>query len=146
MLTTSVYRFYTSYAQQPVPPDGRKMILFDNGIAVDREKFTAYCRDEGTDSWITAGKVIYATDKTVKETANDQGNADYAVLFFQEGDTYKATLCTAPLTETIFFRLYFLQGRGLKYFQLDARQQEPGHSTIYLYKIDWDNPTQEQRK
>ncbi|HTY44971.1 MAG TPA: STT3 domain-containing protein [Patescibacteria group bacterium] len=146
LLTTSVYRFYTNYAQQPVPQDNRKIILFDNGIVVDREKTAAYFRDETTGSWITAGKVIWATEKTLKETINSQGNADYAVLFFQEADNYKATLCTAPLTETLFFKLYFLQGRGLKYFQLDARQQEPGHTTIYLYKINWGNSTQEQRK
>lgn len=130
------YRFLAPYVELPLPPEGEKLLLFDNGLAVDRENLRAFFSLGA--GWIIPGKVIFINEGEIRESINEEGNKDFAVLLSRKNDIYKATLFTAPLAETLFFKLYFLNGKGLKHFKLFHKESKKGFTHIYLYKINWE--------
>lgn len=134
---SSPYEFYTGYSERFSSGSGGKILMFDNGISVDKDNLEAYLFDRTAAKWISAGEVIFVDKKgAIKEKTNRQGDMRYSVLFSEEGDTCKAVMFSRLLAQSIFFKLYFLNGRGLKHFQLIKREYHKDSGTdIYLYKV-----------
>jgi hypothetical protein len=141
-ISTASYSFFIPYSERIAPPEGQNLIMFDNGLAVDRENLKAYFRNDLYSKWITAGCVIFVSGESVKENINKEGNKDYSVLLSKDNNIYKATLFSSALTQSLFFKLYFMNGKGLKHFKLVHEEYKKGFVHIYLYKIDWNNTFQ----
>lgn len=130
------YEFYGVYSEQGIRGDDR-IILFNNGLMVDSENLKAYFNDAFSRKWVTIGHVILMTKDGMKENINNKGDADYSVLLTQKNDnTYKAILSSTPLAGTLFFRLYFTNGMGLKHFELINHESKNEKNDIYLYKVN----------
>jgi hypothetical protein len=133
------YEFLLPYSEHVNPPESERLILFDNELVVDRENLTAYFRKGIPPKWTAAGKVIFVSPESIKENINKDGDKKYAVLFSENNNIYKATLFSSPLADSLFFKLYFMNGRGLKHFKLIHEEYKKGFTHIFLYKIDWEN-------
>jgi dolichyl-diphosphooligosaccharide--protein glycosyltransferase len=134
------YRFYTDYSQKKFLGPG-STVLFNNGIEANISNLTAIYRGRlGASSgpWLVAGNFIFADREGIKENGNPEGDANYSVLLRQlDAMTYKATLLSSPLARSLFFKLYFLEGLGLKHFKLAHHESRQGNSDdIYLYKVE----------
>jgi dolichyl-diphosphooligosaccharide--protein glycosyltransferase len=65
-------------------------------------------------------------------------NQQVAVLLYPTGpQSYKSLVSSPELVTSIFVRLYFLEGHGLKYFREFDRQQLLTGGQIITYKVDW---------
>lgn len=135
-LSSSTYRFYTTYSRQAVSNEKIKTVLFDNGLAIDKDNLVSYYRDDVLGRWIIPGHLIFVNKDIVKEVINKNGDQNYSVLFFKDDTGYRATLFSRPLADSLFFKLYFLNGRGLKHFKLVAHESKKHYSNIYLYKME----------
>lgn len=142
-ISTGIYQFYTVYSEKILTNKNEKIILFDNGLSVDRENLKAYFRDDISAKWITPGHLIFITKEEIKENINSQGDSNYSVMLSEDNNVYKALLFSRPLAQSLFFKLFFMNGRGLKHFKLINHESKKGYNNIYLYKIDWDSTTKE---
>jgi hypothetical protein len=134
------YKFYTSYSEKELHQNSEKIILFDNGLVIDRESLRSYYRDDYIGIWRIPAHLIFISKETIKENMNNEGDKRYSVLLSENDNTYKAILFSSPLAHSLFLRLYFMKGMGLKHFNLVHHEEnkEMG-GNIYLYKIVWDS-------
>jgi len=61
---------------------------------------------------------------------------DVAALIFKEPDSYRAILLDSQLTDSMFVRLYFFGGSGLKYFKPFSEVND-GEKYIRVFEINW---------
>ena len=133
------YRFYSYGLALNSGTKGAKRILFNNGLLVDKDNLNFYYWQDALKKWIIPGEVIFITKDKVEEKTV-KGDKGYSLLFSEKGDTYEEILLDRQLAHSMLIKLYFMKGRGLKYFQLCEQEENKGKNTyIYLYKINWDN-------
>ncbi len=70
------------------------------------------------------------------ENTNTKGNPFYSVLLTKNKGIYKAIMFSRPLAQSLFFKLYFMKGRGLKHFMEVHYERKDNGTNIYLYKIE----------
>ena len=70
------------------------------------------------------------------ETLCANPNVPFSVLVFETKDGYKSILLDRELARSLFVRLYFLGGRGLKHF-VSFIDVEEGNNFIRFFSINW---------
>lgn len=130
------YKIYTARSKKNIQGSPR-VILFDNGIAVDLEKFKSYYK--GGDTWMVPGRLIIfdKNKKELKEYRNNEGNPSLCAFLAQEGSIYISFLVSSVFADSLFFNLYFTGGVGQNNFELIFQETKDGFSNIYLYRIKW---------
>lgn len=77
-------------------------------------------------------------DGTFTETRFNDSNLNIAVLLFPTGGSnWRSVLASPELIKSIFVKLYFLEGHGLKYFKEFNRQSFLTGGQVIVYKVDW---------
>ncbi len=61
-----------------------------------------------------------------------------AAAFFRKGADYQSILMDPALTASMFTRLFFFQGVGLKHFDRFHGDQDISGLDIYVYEVDWE--------
>ncbi len=84
-----------------------------------------------------AGRVIvYERDGTKREVRSN-GNENVAVVMWQDGDGVKAISVYSPLADSMFTRLYYLHGLGLRHFKPFSEERQLIGGMVYAWKVDW---------
>ncbi|MEM3126731.1 MAG: STT3 domain-containing protein [Candidatus Woesearchaeota archaeon] len=66
------------------------------------------------------------------------GAQEFGVLLIPRSeDSYEALIALGDLAPSMFSRMYYLQGHGLKYFTPFNRQKDGFGTEIHTYKVDW---------
>jgi hypothetical protein len=145
-ISSNNFVFYSAYAKKTVPPKQKK-IFFSNGAMLDLDSPASYFMDTKNNRWVIPGiTIIYDNDKNeINRLQNKEGDPLYTMFINREGSLYKAILVSTPLAESLYFKLYFMKGAGLKYFKLENNQYHKDGSNIFLYKVDWDTQKGEPR-
>lgn len=82
--------------------------------------------------------VIVLEDKVYYSNKTGQ----YSLLVYPEkyeqGLLYKAVLIRSDILDSMFVRLYFMKGIGLKHFELFSDIADPIAGRVVVYKIKWD--------
>ncbi|MDD5005213.1 MAG: STT3 domain-containing protein [Candidatus Omnitrophica bacterium] len=114
------------------------LLLFDNGLVLDLSNYNAYIlRGHDTDIGVPYS-VIYMKAGVLEEKVLEGSNSEYSVLIFKgDGDAYKNIFLSKDLAKSIFSRMYFFKGEGLKYFKSVSAEKTPEGDFIYVYKIEW---------
>jgi len=81
-------------------------------------------------------ELIFSATNGTYEEFDTGGDYDGAVWVFKSGDGFESVLLDKPLATSLFSRLYFLKGRGLKYFEPFYADDDAG---IFVYRIKWDD-------
>lgn len=128
------YQFYTPNLESF--DDSGKLIFFDNGIVIDMENLRAYFRDSRGSKELVPMDLIFIDEDTVRENINTKGDTAYSVLLTKRNGIYKAVLFSRPLAQSLFFKLYFMNGKGLKHFKLVHSERKDRGTSVFLYKIE----------
>ncbi|MCX5666989.1 MAG: hypothetical protein NTY34_01565, partial [Candidatus Omnitrophica bacterium] len=80
--------------------------------------------------------LFMATPEGVVEASPPNPNVPYSVLMYKTDDGYKAVLMDYQLGKSLFTRLYFLRGQGLRHFA-PAIEVIEGNNYIRYFKIIW---------
>lgn len=107
-------------------------VLFDNGFLYDPKEKTFQSN---------AGQVprslFVLTDDRFIENAYPNANSPFSVLVFKAEDgLYKCIFLDRELGSSVFARLYFLRGKGLRHF-LPFIDAEEGNNYIRYFNIMW---------
>jgi len=81
--------------------------------------------------------VVYANKDGIKEKIIDP-IGDISAAIYPKGDSYFSILMDPQLANSMFTKLYFFRGHGLKYFKLFDYQRSIFGTDIYVWKIDWE--------
>lgn len=82
--------------------------------------------------------VIPEKNGSFVEIRPDGSNMNMAVLLFQTGaSSYRNVIASPELIKSIFVRLHFLEGHGLRHFKEFNRQQLLTGGQVITYKLDW---------
>ena len=118
-------------------------IICGNGIKINKTTMdTTITFDQGT---AHPRYVSYIDEKTLKFTVKEFNNspAPFAVVVVPSGNIYRAIITSPEHADSIFTRLFYMEGHGLKNFKLFNRQHQLiGGGEIYVWKIDWEGKEQ----
>ncbi|MDD5194964.1 MAG: STT3 domain-containing protein [Candidatus Omnitrophica bacterium] len=121
-------QFYSDVLHS-VEKDG--VVFFNNGFIYNSKEQTVHTND---------GKIprsLFIQDgDSLKEFSYQNANLIFSILIYKENDVYKGVLLDRDLANSLFVKLYFLKGRGLKHFKGHIDVQE-GDNYIGSYKIEW---------
>jgi hypothetical protein len=59
-------------------------------------------------------------------------------IIYPEGDSYFSILMSPELTSSMFTRMFFFRGYGLKHFKAFHFDRDVTGLDIYVYKVDWE--------
>ena len=122
-------QFYSPLASGKKNKDA---VIFDNGFLYKPAEKAFYSKD----GYIPRSIFIFE-DGDVKEIPYGNANAPYSALVSQEGeDGYKCILLDQELGKSLFSRLYFFKGKGLRHFKSFVDVEE-GNKFIRIYDILW---------
>ena len=127
------------------PQDGRrqgKLMSFANGLVIDTDSRDTLMFNQA--SGYVAPPTLYFYVNGTKETVRNESNyGDPAVGVLVSGDIWQSILMSRNLSDSLFFKLYFLGGQGLKHFQPFYADKA---AKIYIYRIIWDLPETQNPK
>ncbi len=72
-----------------------------------------------------------------KKFENDTIPQDLSVLLFPSGNGYARVVANPKLVNSMFLRMFYLQGQGLKHFKLLTRQRGFTGTDIWVWQVDW---------
>lgn len=69
------------------------------------------------------------------------GTQDYGISLIHKNNQYSAVIAQTPQESSMFTRLFFHEGKGLKHFKLFFHERGITGTEVYVYKVDWDGET-----
>lgn len=78
---------------------------------------------------------VFKNDNLI-ESVNPQANVNFSALVYESKEGYKLILLDRELASSLFVRLYFLEGKGLRHFSPFVDSQE-GNNYIRFFAINW---------
>ena len=130
--------FRKSDIQQAEGRSGDK-ILFHNGVVVDTINLTVSVNSPVFGQGIPASIVYFdAQAGEVKEKVFDHATLGYSVVFFYDAGLPQVVLMDRDLANSLIVKLYYYDGKGLKYFKPFSKEQDiTGQTRIFIYEIKW---------
>jgi len=123
------YYFYSD-SQEGIFNDGK--VFFNNGFVYDPQNNTL----TSNSGQVPRSFFVFKDDK-FQETVNSSPNMRFSVFIIQEADNkYSCFLADRELGNSLFTKLYFLKGKGIKHFIPLVIAQE-GNNYILVYNIAW---------
>lgn len=109
------------------------LVYFNNGIILNLSDFTA--RVLAIDKGYKKYKNVFIYDnKNLNVYENKDTDYNESIFFLKKKNGWCAVGLSKELAESLFLKLYFLDGTGLKYFEPFYADDDAG---IYVYKIKW---------
>lgn len=130
----AVSKRYAFYSPVSESQDKGKISYFDNGLVFDwnTEKGLIYSLVKR--GYKTPKKIVISKGGIEKELVIDEGDFSKGVWIFEDAGKYKSMVLDEELINSLFSRLYFLKGRGLKFFEPFYMDDE---AKIFVFKIKW---------
>jgi hypothetical protein len=115
------------------------LIFFDNGIVYNPEGRRAYIYSSVDYAYKVPKSIFIAKDGSLEEVVCRDANTETSILFIQNNGECKSVMLDRDLARSMCVRLYFLEGKGLRYFSPFLEQKDDG-GYIRVFKINWDIP------
>ncbi|MDD5155285.1 MAG: STT3 domain-containing protein, partial [Candidatus Omnitrophica bacterium] len=119
---------------------GRKtdgIVLFDNGLVYDTKKQEVFLHPSEYGEYKIPESLFFLENNVLKEIVYPRHDLDYSVLILNNQDGFQAILLDTQLAKSLFVRLYFLNGTGLKHFR-PFMEERSGDGYIRVFQINWE--------
>ncbi len=115
----------------------KEILKCSDGLEIDIAKKQAYIQT-AQGKGIPYSLVYFDKDRNLIEEKLKGSNMDISVILAPTANLgYKSLMLSKELSTSIFTRLYFLDGHGLKYFERVYKDRELTQGELYVWKIDW---------
>lgn len=112
-------------------------VLFNNGMVYKPKGHSVYLYSPAEGTYRIPKSLFYLKQDKLEEVALPGANLDFSVLIIKSKEGYEAVLLDRALARSMLVRLYFLNGRGLKYFKSFLEERD-GDNYIRVFEILWD--------
>lgn len=117
--------------------EGTKL-YFKNGLIVDLATMESVVDIPDKQLNGIPEKLFYAQDGNFVEKTNTGKILSSGALLIKKGDTYTSVIADSKLIRSMMFRLYYLNGEGLKFFKPLFYEDNPETQTrILILEINW---------
>lgn len=120
--------------------ENNKTIICNNGAMVNKTNMDAFVRIE--QGVVRPRFLSYIDEKTKQFTTKEytESTAGVSLILVPTGEkTYRAVLASPEHAKSMFTRLFYFEGHGLKYFKhFKTEHQLIGGGKISVWKIDWE--------
>ncbi len=128
------------YTFASVPASGKEagqLLYFDNGVVYNTgsRDILFYSSLDGKYR-IPKKAVLYENGKK-REIVNEKGDYVKTIVIVRNGGEYQALIGSDELAESLFVKLYFLGGQGMKSFKPFYSDDK---EKIYVFEILWGDP------
>jgi hypothetical protein len=114
-------------------------VLFEDGVLID-----TLTKDTRIDSpQFGRGipkSIVYYDDATGKITEKNFNNSTlgYSVIYYKEENIPKVMLMDPDLANSLIVKMYYFEGKGLKYFNPFSKERDlTGRTKIFIYEVAW---------
>ena len=113
------------------------ILLFKNGLAVNLKDMTSYISLPEKKVNGQPMSFFYMKDGILKEQENTGEKVDASALLISQEGSYKSVVADPRLLRSLLFRLYYLNGEGLRFFKPFIRKYDPLTKTnLFVYEFD----------
>lgn len=113
-----------------------EMVLCGNGVRFNASSGRTGFTVQGRDGIPASASFIDMQGKFVVKRYNDS-NMDFSAAIIPSASGFKSVVMSPELAGSMFTRLYFFHGHGLRHFDLFDRQYELSNGEILVWKVDW---------
>lgn len=114
------------------------LVLFNNGLVYQPNTEDAYFYSLRIGNYRMPKSVFVVKQNNIEEKEYSGQALVASVLVFKEGPDWRAVLLDRQLGSSLFSRLYFLNGAGLKYFRPFLKEEKAGEGHIGVFEISWE--------
>jgi len=112
-------------------------VTCNNGAIIDLTNLDAKIQVQGG-TGIPRSLVYINENKEIQEKTFSNSKIDASVVLVPSGNGFKSLLCNPLLANSMFTRMYFMDGHGLEHFELFDERIQPTGEKIYVWKVNWD--------
>ncbi|MBI2660084.1 hypothetical protein HYX07_02890 [Candidatus Woesearchaeota archaeon] len=108
-----------------------------NGFLVNISNYDAYAF--GQQGIVRPRIAAFTTENGLIKKEFNGSVLDFGITIVPKNENEaEAILTSRELTGSMFTRMFYMQGHGLKYFKLFSHQRGLTGTDIYTYKVDWE--------
>jgi dolichyl-diphosphooligosaccharide--protein glycosyltransferase len=107
-------------------------VNFDNGFSyrlTDRKLFSSTGQ--------IPQSLFYIEDRQIREVTFQEANVSFSIFILENEEGYWCLQLNRPVACSLFVKLYFLNGRGMKHFVPLTKTQE-GSRFVKVFQVVWD--------
>ena len=114
-------------------------VFFTNGVSIDMTTLDTMIDLPKEKVHEHPRSLFYVENGKFLEKKFEDSTLDVACLLIRTSDKVSTVLANPNLIKSMLFRLYYLNGEGLKIFQpFTDRSDADTQTTLRVFKIDWD--------
>lgn len=128
------FRFYGEISR------GRRqgeLLLFDSGLVCSLKEQTVYLYSHKESKYKIPRSLFIVDGEKLKEISYPHSNLEFSALILKSGEKYQSLLLSRELAKSLYVRLYFLNGLGLRHFNPVIDQMSP-EGNIKVFEILWE--------
>jgi len=115
-------------------------VFFKNGVALNTGNMDCDIYPPGKNIKARPSSIFYMDGENFKEKKIDNPTAKLSVLFINNPDKLSCVIADKQLAASMLLRLYYLKGKGLKFFRNFYSAEDPLTQTrICVYKMEWND-------
>jgi len=114
-----------------------KIYSCSNGIQINMSNYDAFAfSQQGT---VRPKAVAFTTEDGIIKKEFNGTTLDFGLTVIPKSENeLQAVLSSKELTGSMFTRMFYMHGHGLRYFKLVNHQRGLTGTDIYVYKVDWE--------
>jgi hypothetical protein len=112
-------------------------VLFDNGYVYTPRDHNIYLYSARNKKYKVPKALFIFEQGKLKQFNYTSSDLDWAALLLKDKESYQGMLLDYDLAESLFVRLYFYNGQGLKHFK-PLLEEKDGENYIRVFEIIWD--------
>jgi dolichyl-phosphooligosaccharide-protein glycotransferase len=112
------------------------IVLFDNGLVYSTKDSRMFALNGYDGKYSIPKSMFYVKNGQLQEHVFPDATLDFSVLLLEDKDGYQAVQLDRELGRSLFTKLYFLKGKGLRNFKPFTDNGDP-NNYIGVFEIDW---------
>jgi len=113
------------------------VVLFGDQIRVDLNQMTCRIDSDQFGRGIPYS-LMYAEGQTIREKKLKNFSLPYSIVLYQRNDHFQCVLMDNALAHSLLMRLFFFEGRGLRYLRPVIQEADLTLRTqIYVFQVNW---------
>lgn len=125
------------FYERPKGKEKNGIILFEQGLVYNPTEKQVYLYSQQENIYKIPRSLFLFERDSLKEISYPDYDLDFSVLIFRTEKDYQAVFLDRNLAKSLFARLYFLEGKGLKHFRKLVENSD-GDDYIRVFEIIWD--------
>ena len=93
----------------------------------------------GTNKNLVPNSLVYIVGNETIEKEMDGEKVGFSVLLIPNGNSPQVLFADPLLVNSMFTKMFYLQGHGLKHFKPFSEKRQINGQNIFTYKVDWDS-------